>query len=105
MFHFLSLEIPTINKWHSLTYISTTGVQIIGESSEGVKNFMMSFVHYLHMSADWRQFHNLIKSTWLKLIMQCQKEPSMTRTTFLKVGKSQKHFFLKLHCPKIERNI
>ena len=29
-----------------------------------------------------------------------------TRNTFhVKVSKSQKHFFLKLHCPKNERNI
>jgi hypothetical protein len=27
------------------------------------------------------------------------------KTKNLKVSKSQKHFFLKLHCPKNERNI
>ena len=54
----------------------------------------------------WAEFRSELQLDFLKKsTAQPYAPPSQIITGILKVSKSQKHFFLKLHCPKNELNI
>ena len=82
-------QISGINKWRFL-------LQCLDDLDQGLRRLQSRL--YVVRGQPLDALPNLIKRMYFSIYASHHLE-------LLKVSKSQKHFFLKIHCPKNERNI